>query len=582
MFFHHTTSGALWRAVREEKGFPMIPLPKRIKTRSLVLCFVAVCLMIASAAVSFQLENQLIKNVDDARRTGKALRNHTIGDMVHDGLRSTVYGTLMAEELGKSADDIKSELDDYVTTFRKVVADNRTVVLDDEARKALDGTERGIENYIELASRVVSTAIQDRAAAVALLPEFEKTFKEMEEVLEKAGNRLEEDTTSIAARAESNAQTMVWVSHVLVIGALVAVVLFALFVNRGMLRPILAISVAMKKLAGGDLQVKIAGGDRVDEIGDMLNALAVLRDGLDDAERLRRTAADQEAMTKEAQRAELGRVADLFQSSVGQITAAVAATSHQLEKAAGTLDKTASEAARVAGAVDGAAASSLANVRTVADAASELTASVEEIGRQVHSSADVSRLAVGKSEATNRMMQQLAKAASEIGDVVGFINTIARQTNLLALNATIEAARAGEAGRGFAVVAQEVKTLAEQTSEATGQISAQIAAIQDAAARSVEAIQDIGQTIDQLSGIAAAITGAVVEQERATQDISRSIAQAADGTATVTSEVVRLSTGAQETDKASKSVHELARELGKHSEALGTEVQRFLKTVRAA
>ena len=109
------------------------------------------------------------------------------------------------------------------------------------------------------------------------------------------------------------------------------------------------------------------------------------------------------------------------------------------------------------------------------------------------------------------------------------ITEITAQTNLLALNATIESARAGEAGRGFAVVASEVKSLAGQTTKATEEIGAQIAAMQTIARASVDAISAIQSTINEFDTVSAAINAAVEELTATTKEIARNTREASRG-----------------------------------------------------
>src|SRR6202000_3244454 len=135
------------------------------------------------------------------------------------------------------------------------------------------------------------------------------------------------------------------------------------------------------------------------------------------------------------------------------------------------------------------------NVQTVASAGEELSASIQEISRQLSQATRITGEALTRAGQTDGQVQGLVQAVEKIGDVVRLINDIAGQTNLLALNATIEAARAGEAGKGFAVVASEVKSLATQTARATEEITGQIQAIQSATQGSVQSIRAITTVI---------------------------------------------------------------------------------------
>ncbi len=252
------------------------------------------------------------------------------------------------------------------------------------------------------------------------------------------------------------------------------------FVARGVTKPLHRMTVAMKALAGGRLDVEVPGIGRHDEVGEMAEAVEVFKSNALARQALEAERKEVEAGAAARRKADMSRLADDFEGAVGGIIETVSSASSQLETSAGTLTSTAERAEELATAVAAASEEASTNVQSVASATEQMSSSVNEISRQVQESARMANEAVDQAHTTNDRVGELSKAAARIGDVVELINTIAGQTNLLALNATIEAARAGEAGRGFAVVASEVKALAEQTAKATGEIGQQIASIQAA------------------------------------------------------------------------------------------------------
>ncbi|MFC4170197.1 methyl-accepting chemotaxis protein, partial [Teichococcus aestuarii] len=354
-----------------------------------------------------------------------------------------------------------------------------------------------------------------------------------------------------------------------------------LMVSRRVLRPLLAITVAMRRLAERDFGIAIPGQGRRDEIGAMAAAVQVFRHSMIEGERLAAAQrAEQEEKATRAARVE--RLAQGFERDAGQLVEMLAAAATQLQATAQAMRQGAAQADEGAGAAAASAAEASANVQTVAAAAEELATSVAEIARQVERSTTVSARAAEDAQRTDATVRALSAAAQRIGDVVGLISSIAGQTNLLALNATIEAARAGEAGKGFAVVASEVKNLASQTAKATEEIAAQIGQIQQVTQEAVQAIQGIAGTIGEVNQIAGAIAAAVEEQGVATREIARNVAQAASGTQDVTRHVVDVSQRVGETGGAAQDVLAAAGELSRQSETLGLQVGTFLRGIKAA
>jgi methyl-accepting chemotaxis protein len=462
-----------------------------------------------------------------------------------------------------------------------------------KASAAIAALEQGeLPNAIRPLLAATKTALVDYIAAFDSVSSqmlkrdelFEKQLSplliDMQTTAANAQNSLNHDFEQIRDANQDAIESTITLQEIAGGLALVIGGLMAFLIARVIIGPVAAMTDAMERLATGDTRVEVPSRDSSDEIGAMARAVEVFRQHAIERQRLEDEKAQNEARSVQERYAALTRLADTFSGSVGGIIDTVTATATELEAAASTLTRTAETTHDLAGAVAGASEDASTNVQSVATAAEELFASVNEIGRQVQQSTTIAAQAVKQAEATDARISDLSQAASRIGDVVQLITAIAEQTNLLALNATIEAARAGESGRGFAVVAQEVKTLAAQTQKATGDIGAQITGMQAATQQSVGAIKEISTTISRISEIASIIAAAVEEQSATTQEISRSINRASQSTSQVATKIGEVNRGASETGSASSQVLTSARSLANEGNRLKVEVDKFLATVR--
>ena len=366
--------------------------------------------------------------------------------------------------------------------------------------------------------------------------------------------------------------------YLFVIGAIIGfiLVLGILFLNA---RSIL-------KLLGGEpaamvaLAQSIAGGNLTARSG-VKNVPGSLQAALQDmTEKLRRLIGNivEEGRALQSTSTELALAAENMTGGAEQSASKANAVAVATEEMSANL-------ATVTGASEQAAQ----NVNVVAAAMEEMTAAVQEIAQNTSKASSMTKDAVNYAKGSSEKVNQLGLAAKEISKVTMVITEISEQTNLLALNATIEAARAGDAGKGFAVVANEIKELAKQTAQATGEIKAKIESIQSSTDDTVSDITEISQVINSVNELVSNIAAAAEQQSVMTSDISRNVQDAANGisevnenvaqSSMVSSEIARdiadVSQVSSETKEGSLLLQESSQELKKIAESIGRETNQF-------
>ncbi|MBU6371517.1 MAG: HAMP domain-containing protein [Alphaproteobacteria bacterium] len=338
---------------------------------------------------------------------------------------------------------------------------------------------------------------------------------------------------------------------------------------------------AMRRLAAGDTASPIPTAAHDDEIGDMGAALAEFRANAIARQEL-------EAAQDEARRAELARAQRLaslsqtFSAALGDALDGLGQSTRALDGEASALIQAVDGAAAQAQDANRAAADVSDTVTGISSATTELSASIDEIAGRMRQSAHAIETAVDTGATADGVVQELAALTDRITGIVSVIGDVAAQTNLLALNATIEAARAGEAGRGFAVVAGEVKSLANQTSNATEEISAEIARVREVSRQAVDSVRAVIAEIGRMRDITAAVASAADQQSTATTEIAANVQRAAVGADRAAEGVGDLENATQATGAVGARVREEVARLQAQRDRLSEAANVFLAGLKAA
>ena len=384
------------------------------------------------------------------------------------------------------------------------------------------------------------------AREVALGAQVE-TYGRMRKLLDA----ISEESQRAASRAWQDSARMMLGGAA---AALVATALIVMLLTRVTAAPLRDLAAAAERIAQGDLETPLPATGRRDEIGTLADAFARMGTSLGGMAVVARRIAEQD-LTVEVQpqspRDMLGHafatMVARLRASTGTLASSVSVLAASASEILAATTQVASGAAETGTAiaqttttveeVKQTAQLATQKARLVADGAQRAIAIGQGGRAAVEATVERMRHIQGQMETIAETVVRLSEQSQAIGEIIAVVNDLAEQSNLLAVNAAIEAAKAGEHGRGFTVVAQEVRSLAEQSRQATGQVRGILHDIQKATTAAVLATEQGSKAVEtgvrqstEAGEAIAQLAGTMGEAAQAATQIAASSQQQLVGT----------------------------------------------------
>lgn len=429
-----------------------------------------------------------------------------------DAVQNLKGTDMPSEELAKIDEglDNSNKLAEIETRAQRLVLESKGM--------ALNEMPKGVAEFNLSPEDTALDASQKQNLAISLIfgDEYNSNVESIMGPLDDVTAQMDTRLTKRVEDANTGTLAGLWILSVVALVLAVSAIGILLLLARNTVKPVVAYRKILSQSDAKDMTVRLQP-QGVQEIRQLAEVVNQKNRGIS---KLIKTIADSSQSLNERSGV-IGAAAKQIGSSTAQAAAQSETTTQSAEEVSSAIG-------------------------TVAAAAEEMGAAIREISSNATTAAATASNGVEVAQRTTEIVSKLSESSRGIGEIIDSITQIAEQTNLLALNATIEAARAGEAGKGFAVVAGEVKDLAEQTGEATSDISTRVASIQNDTAAAEAALSEITAVINQINETQTVIAAAVEEQTATVNEISSSVTNAAGGSQDIANQIGNVAQAAQE------------------------------------
>lgn len=548
--------------------------------------------------ISYQSTSQLIEASDELTRSYeiKTLHDDAILELRDIQLKLRTYLITMEDR------DERSFRDDLVTFAQPLRALRDKVVSDSESVARVDRTTALMRDYTEFANRVIgqrqargieaASEMLESPQNISLLSSLRVPLDEIERIeLERLKSRR------VQVQSQADLARWVIIGGTLAAFAVAALAGFAL--TRNISQPLRHLTEAAGRITVGDLNVQVERTSRSDEIGVLSNVLAQM------TRALREMATNAEAIAVGDLRSDVKpqSAEDMLGMAFARMSGDLRSQIRGLSEGANILSASASEIVAstselVASASQSAAAvtqttATVEEVRQTAQLASQKARNVSdsaqravqisENGRKSTQDVEQGLLRIRRQmELIATSMVRLSEQSQAVGQIIATVEDIATQSNLLAVNAAIEAAKAGTHGAGFGVVAQEVKSLAEQSRQATSQVRGILGDIQKATASAVLATEEGSKAVEAgiqegevAGGAIDALAASVNESAQAALQIVASSQQQLMGVDQVAGAMESIRQASAQNVASSTQLETTARDLEQLGHRLKQMVERY-------